>query len=143
MGFEDLDKAMNEQDQKTEQDSEMSLEEKLSDADKDADEVVAELEKEAASSATSATSPEESGQEDVLSEPAFEYSEVRQSPLYAREETWDEFEDALDFDVLQAIRAEGVRDETKRELHDAVLQHAVEGSDRVAELFLEIRKGNR
>ncbi|WP_253184621.1 hypothetical protein [Natrialba sp. SSL1] len=39
--------------------------------------------------------------------PAFPYSEVKQSPLYAREETWTKFEDQLDFTVTPELRGWG------------------------------------
>lgn len=72
--------------------------------------------------------------------PAFEYSEVKQRPLYAREETWDRFEDALGITVLPKLRKAGIRDESKREIHDAVLRLAAEEPERVAELIESERK---
>lgn len=78
------------------------------------------------------TSPADSG-------PAFEYSEVRQRPLYAREKTWDEFEDALGITVTPELRKAGIRDEETREVHDAVLRLAAEEPERIAELIEEAR----
>ena len=141
MGFDDLDKAVGEQNQNDEQDDGKDIQEVLDEADEDAADVVEELESGASSSGSSATSPEvskpagESGassREEALSEPAFEYEDVRQSPLYAREETWDEFEDAVDLDVVRALREAGVRGESKREIHDAALQVAAERPQEVA-----------
>lgn len=75
-----------------------------------------------------------------VSGPPFEYSAVRQRPLYARGETWDEFEDAIGISVVPELRKEGVRDEEKREIHDAVLTLAVEDPERIVELVLERRR---
>ncbi|MCU4743070.1 hypothetical protein OB955_14080 [Halobacteria archaeon AArc-m2/3/4] len=77
---------------------------------------------------------------DDIAGPPFEYSEVRQRPLYARGETWDEFEDAVGISVVPELRKEGVRDEEKREIHDAVLSLAVEEPERIVELVLERRR---
>jgi len=51
----------------------------------------------------------------------FPYSEVKQSPLYAREETWTEFEDKLDMELTPNLRQEAIRDDELREIHDIVL----------------------
>ncbi|AUV84684.1 hypothetical protein C2R22_24460 (plasmid) [Salinigranum rubrum] len=75
-----------------------------------------------------------------LDEPAFEFSEAVQSPLYARQKSWDAFEDALDFDVQRALRDEGVRDVSKRELHDAALRVLAEHPEEVAEAVLDARR---
>ena len=88
---------------------------------------------------TSASSQEEEKETEV-SGPAFEYSDVRQRPLYARNETWDEFEDMVGISVVPELRKQGVRDEEKREIHDAVLTLAVEEPDRLVEIILERRK---
>ncbi|ELY72074.1 hypothetical protein [Natrinema pallidum] len=58
--------------------------------------------------------------------PAFPYSEVKQSPLYAREDTWTEFEDQLDFVVTPELRRMGIRDDELREIHDVVLEIALD-----------------
>lgn len=69
--------------------------------------------------------------DDDLSGPAFEYEEVRQRPLYARGETWDELEDELGITVTPELRRMGIRDEEKREIHDAVLKIALEHIDEI------------
>lgn len=71
--------------------------------------------------------------------PAFEYSEVRQRPLYARGDTWDEFEDAVGITVVPELRRRGIRDEEKREIHDAVLTLAAEDPERLVEIIAERR----
>lgn len=75
-----------------------------------------------------------------ISGPPFEYSEVRQRPLYARGETWDEFEDAVGISVVPELRRQGIRDEEKREIHDAVLTLAVEEPERLVEIIAERRQ---
>ncbi|MCO8243765.1 MULTISPECIES: hypothetical protein [unclassified Haladaptatus] len=75
-----------------------------------------------------------------VSGPSFDYSEVRQRPLYARGETWDEFEDAIGISVVPELRREGIRDEEKREIHDAVLSLAAEEPERIVELIIERRR---
>ena len=77
---------------------------------------------------------------DPVSGPSFDYSEVRQRPLYARGETWDEFEDAIGISVVPELRREGIRDEEKREIHDAVLSLAAEEPERIVELIIERRR---
>ena len=75
-----------------------------------------------------------------VDEPAFEFSEAVQRPLYAREASWDTFEDALDFDVQRALRDNDLRDIPKRELHDAVLRVVADHTDEVAEALIEARR---
>lgn len=72
--------------------------------------------------------------------PAFPYSEVRQSPLYAREETWTEFEDQLDVELTPVLRKEGIRDEELREIHDIVLEVALDNLDEFPERLKEKRQ---
>ncbi|WP_306061690.1 hypothetical protein [Natronococcus wangiae] len=79
------------------------------------------------------TPPSESG-------PAFEYSEVRQRPLYARSETWDDFEKTLRTSIAPSLAEEDVFDEETREIHDAVLRLAAAEPEQIAELVLEARR---
>lgn len=72
--------------------------------------------------------------------PAFEYSTVRQRPLYARSETWDDFEKTLRTSITPSLAEEDVVDEATREIHDAVLRLAASKPERVAELVLEARR---
>lgn len=72
--------------------------------------------------------------------PAFEYSMVRQRPLYARSETWDDFEKTLRTSITPSLAEEDVVDEATREIHDAVLRLAASKPERVAELVLEARR---
>ncbi|UHQ98837.1 hypothetical protein HYG81_23955 (plasmid) [Natrinema zhouii] len=72
--------------------------------------------------------------------PAFEYSEVRQKPIYARGETWDEFEKTFRTTIAPQLAESGVVDEETREAHDALLKLAIEQPERVAEIMLEARR---
>ncbi|QCC57133.1 hypothetical protein NP511_22085 (plasmid) [Natrinema thermotolerans] len=72
--------------------------------------------------------------------PAFPYDEVKQSPLYAREETWTEFEDKLDMELTPNLREEGIRDDELREIHDIVLEVAIEHLDEFPERLKEKRR---
>jgi len=71
--------------------------------------------------------------------PAFPYDEVKQRPLYAREEAWNAFEDALELEVERTLREYDVRDATGRELHDAALRVAAEHPEAIANQLLELR----
>lgn len=75
--------------------------------------------------------------------PAFPYSEVKQSPLYAREETWTEFEDKLDMELTPDLRKEGIRDDELREIHDIVLEVAIDHLDEFPERLKEKRRKSR
>ena len=72
--------------------------------------------------------------------PAFPYSEVKQSPLYAREETWDELEDELGITVTPQLRQMGIRDDELREVHDAILKVVLNHIDEVPEIVAEERR---
>jgi hypothetical protein len=87
----------------------------------------------AVASETKPPSPAESG-------PAFEYSSVRQRPLYARGETWDAFERTLRTTIGPALAEADVLDDETREIHDAVLRLAVSEPERVADLVLDARR---
>lgn len=112
----------------------------VGDAAPDADDQTADEEPEQMASDRStetepATESEPDVPDDSASRPPFEYSAVRQRPLYARAETWGEFEDAVGITVVPALRKAGIRNEETREIHDAVLRLAAEEPERVAELI--------
>lgn len=77
---------------------------------------------------------------DPMTEPAFEFGETKQGPIYPRKETWEEFEDALDFEVRRILREDRYRGIEKRELHDATLRLAIERPDLVAEQLVGLRE---
>lgn len=74
---------------------------------------------------------------DPLTEPAFPFDEALQRPLYAREESWDEFEDICDFEVKRLLRDDDIKDISGRELHDATLRLAASNPEALAD---EVRK---
>jgi len=87
--------------------------------------------------------PEPESQPDAtgdIHETAFNYDEAKQSPIYARPSTWDEYDDALELDIERSLRKQDVRNASKRELHDATLRLAAEKPELVAELLLEARR---
>jgi len=73
------------------------------------------------------------------SDPAFGFEAAKQRPLYARQEAWDAFEDALAIEVEATLRGNDVRDAPKRELHDAALRVLADHADEVAERVLDAR----
>jgi len=72
--------------------------------------------------------------------PAFPYDDASQEAIYPRSDTWDEFEDTLDFVVKRKLRDAGIRDIPKREYHEALLKLAIEHPQRLAELVKSGRK---
>jgi len=101
-----------------------------------------EPETESKSEATK-SEPEPESQPDAtgdIHETAFNYDEAKQSPIYARPSTWDEYDDALELDIERSLRKQDVRNASKRELHDATLRLAAEKPELVAELLLEARR---
>ncbi|ELY97205.1 hypothetical protein [Natrialba asiatica] len=92
-----------------------------------------EQESEPESDSTRERDPTETG-------PSFPYSEVRQSPLYARDETWTKFEDQLDFTVTPELRRMGIRDDELREIHDVVLEIALDNIEEIPERLAEKRR---
>ncbi|ERH13975.1 MAG: hypothetical protein J07HB67_00229 [halophilic archaeon J07HB67] len=74
------------------------------------------------------------------SSPAFPFAEADQTAVYPRGETWAAFEDFLDFEVRRQLREAGVRDDTKRELHEAALQVIQNHPEAVADQFLANRR---
>ena len=101
-----------------------------------------EPETESQSESTTAE-PEPESQPDAtgdIHETAFNYDEAKQSPIYARPSTWDEYDDALELDIERSLRKQDVRNASKRELHDATLRLAAENPELVAEKLLEARR---
>jgi len=130
MGFDDLEAA--EQDRPDKEKSEPGATE--------AESATASAEQSTPDS--TAEAPETTDSEpDVSDAPAFEYDDVKQSPPYARPEAWTALEDALDLDVVRSLRETGIRNEEKRELHDAVLRVAADHPDEIAEAVREAREG--
>ncbi|WP_424005773.1 hypothetical protein ACOZ4I_20175 (plasmid) [Haloarcula salina] len=123
MGFDDLEDAAAEQDADDDDEAEPQSMPEATDTDSRAQSIESER-----------TEPESRDR------PAFSFDQSKQEAIYAREETIEAFEDALDFEVKRALRDEGVRDVPKRELHDALLRLGTEQPDRLADLVLEARE---
>ncbi len=66
-------------------------------------------------------------------EPAFAFDESVQAQIYPRKSTHEAFEDFLDMDVKRHLRDRDIRNETGRELHEAVLQVAMQYPEEIAE----------
>ena len=66
-------------------------------------------------------------------EPAFPFEESVQAQIYPRRSTHEAFEDFLDIDVKRHLRDREIRNETGRELHEAVLQVAMAHPEEIAE----------
>lgn len=66
-------------------------------------------------------------------EPAFPFDESVQAQIYPRRSTHEAFEDFLDIDVKRHLRDRDIRNETGRELHEAVLQVAMQHPEEIAE----------
>jgi hypothetical protein len=134
MGFDDLEAAEQSRADRGDEPSEGNAEPTESEPDAgratDAADAADESSAETGDSAVDAASDE----------PAFEYDDVKQAPLYARPEAWTALEDALDLDVVRTLREAGVRNEEKRELHDAVLRVAADHPDEIAEAVREARR---
>ena len=111
----------------------------LSDVDSEPEQSTEESRESPSESSTEPADSQEASS-DPASGPSFDYSEVRQRPLYARGETWDEFEDAIGISVVPELRRQGIRDEEKREIHDAVLTLAAEEPERLVEIIAERRE---
>ncbi|ELK54668.1 hypothetical protein D320_08792, partial [Haloferax sp. BAB-2207] len=65
---------------------------------------------------------------------------VVQAQIYPRRTTHDEFEDFIQFDVKQALREYGIRNDEKREIHEAILQFVMEHPDAIADKVVELRE---
>ena len=67
-----------------------------------------------------------------VDEPAFPFDEAVQAQIYPRKSTHEAFEDFLDIDVKRHLREREIRNETGRELHEAVLRVAMEHPEDIA-----------
>ncbi len=114
-------------------------------ADSATDETAGPTTDDAVDGRESATEAESDSREDStgerpLSSPAFPFAAADQTAVYPRAETWAAFEDFLDFEVRRRLREAGVRDDTKRELHEAALQVIQDHPEAVTKQFLDNRR---
>ena len=87
---------------------------------------------------------EESAEQDEttpnpLETPAFDAGNHLNHSVYVRDETWRDFEDTYDIDLVPMLRRAGVDGLSKREFHDAALRLARDEPEQVAALLLEGR----
>ncbi|WP_227379886.1 hypothetical protein [Haladaptatus halobius] len=71
--------------------------------------------------------------------PAFEFSPDLRRSIYAREESWQRFEDARDLEMTRELRNAGVRNHESREVHDAMVRLAAENPEEMTRLILDAR----
>jgi len=139
MGFDDLEDAIEEQDQQN----------KNSNAEStvDTEPPQSEMQTEADNSAkvAKATKPDEDEMQAQskadLSTPAFEFDDAVQKGWYARENSWSEFNAAVDFEIKRELHSRDVENVTRSEITEAVLWTAVEQPELVAEKLIEMREG--
>ena len=82
----------------------------------------------------------ESADVDPREEPAFPFDETKQTPIYVRGDTLDDWEEAKDFDVARILRRENdVKDVQGREIDDAVYRLAADNPELVAEYVMDAR----
>lgn len=77
---------------------------------------------------------------DEKERPAFPFDAVKQSALYARDETWDDFEAAMSYEAERSLHEDGYSNIEGRELHEAALLVAAENPELVAERIRELRE---
>ena len=119
-GFDDLDKAGKEQSSTTAEN--------------------ADDERERSSVSEGESSDAESHSEIDTSEPAFPFNDAIQAQIYPRQTTHDEFEDFLAIDVKRLLRDRNIRNETGRELHEAVLHVAMNHPEEIVEEVINQRQ---
>jgi len=71
--------------------------------------------------------------------PAFGFENKWQRQLYPRPESWEDLEDAMTLDMERVFRDHGVRNMSKREIHDALVRFSADHAEEVARLALEER----
>jgi len=128
MGFEDLEDAIEEQDQEDDDEPETTMDATEFDTTTEETDDVQE------------NSDDELETEPDLSAPAFEFDETDQNPLYARGRSWDQFDDMLDLELERQLRDRDLRDVPKREKHDAALRFAAEHPEEIADLIESERR---
>jgi len=102
------------------------------------DEPESPSERSVGSSSTSRTTSE-TQHRDPQERPAFPFDAVKQSALYARDETWEEFEAAMNYEAERSLHEDDYSSIEGRELHEATLLVAAENPELVAEKVRELR----
>ncbi|MWG36214.1 hypothetical protein [Halomarina oriensis] len=107
----------------------------LGDAADDADDDEEEVEEES----TEKTADQEEPADPPEKTPAFGFENQWQRQLYPRPESWERLEDAMTLDMERVFREHGVRNMSKREIHDALVRFSAAHAEEVARLALEER----
>lgn len=85
---------------------------------------------------------EQTVETDPMTETAFSYEAANQRPFYAREETINDFDSWLNYELERELSNRGYQNIVVREMTDALLRTVVENDlvDDVAERFEEARE---
>jgi hypothetical protein len=105
----------------------------------DASEAEEDSEPPADTQTTMETEQHHSSHNDKKDRPAFPFDQTKQSAIYARNDAWQAFEDALDFDAKRELRDRGHENIEGRELHEATLLVAAENPELIADKVEELR----
>jgi len=98
-----------------------------------------------AESSTDQSSTEEPVENpDPMTDTAFSYEEAHQRPFYAREETIEEFDSWLKYELERELNQQGYQNIVVREMTDALLRTVVEEDlvEEVAERFEQARESD-
>ncbi|GCF16056.1 hypothetical protein Harman_39910 [Haloarcula mannanilytica] len=81
-------------------------------------------------------------QRDPMTDSAFSYEEANQRPFYAREETIENFDSWLKYELERELNQQGYQNIVVREMTDALLRTVVEEDlvDEVAKRFEQARE---
>lgn len=87
-------------------------------------------------------SDDPSSEADPMVDPAFSYEAATQRPFYARDETIEDFDAWLNYELERALSTRGYQNIVVREMTDALLRTVVEEDmiDAVAERFEDARE---
>lgn len=77
------------------------------------------------------------GTSDPLNRRAFEFDQAKQSAIYARRSTWDEFDTTMT-EIELAAKQQGAKEVTKSEIHDAILRTI--DPEEIAEYVVKARR---
>lgn len=94
-------------------------------------------------SATEETPSQDSADpSDPMTDSAFSYDEAQQRPFYAREETIEDFDSWLRYELERHLNQQGYQNIVVREMTDALLRTVVEEDlvDEVADRFEQARE---
>jgi len=147
-GFDDLEEAVEEQDSDgtedtatTEMDTTETSEDVPTEPDRDQTQEPDRSEREKAGTADSSSSADSTSEsEGDIHQKAFSYAEAKQSPIYARQDAWKEYNAAMQFDTERELHDRGVDNVDKRELHEAMLRHAAKQPEQIGEEVLKLRR---